>query len=162
MSVSGYCRAPELKASDLNLRRYRHPSHQHKLFLNIVRNMPIFCNNLNCKRRLGNNEVSYVCFRCDFDLCAHCFMLCTEATSYKPLEESDKDVNTDVLFRTERFPLSARTVRLVDEEQVDTLQSDVPHVDSLTFESPEYDDEVTGTATNLINTLTPVITFQNQ
>ena len=185
------------------LMRYHHPSHPHKLFQNIVRNMSIFCNNLNCKRRLGNNEVSYVCFRCDFDLCAHCFFLPTEPSSIVQLDEIDSKINDDVLFRTERFPLQTRTVRTVDvhddeedifrsrpfpvrinqpNNNVPTLIQQMPSststqqasnqqaesvqpmhqtsVESFTFESPEYDSLVTDTVTDLVNSLSPVITLE--
>lgn len=93
------------------LTRYYHPSHPHKLFQNIVRSMTIFCDNQNCKRRLFNNEVDYVCFRCNFDLCARCFTLVTDADSIVPLHESDGEINEDVFFMPDRSPVRAKSVR---------------------------------------------------
>ena len=100
------------------LNRYRHPSHRHKLFQTIVRNMNIFCDNQNCKRRLFNNEVDYVCFRCNYDLCARCFILPTEPQSTVPLAESDSEINEDVLFIPERSPIVAKSVRTTTDTTI--------------------------------------------
>ena len=108
---------PTLPDNSTKLSRFRHPSHPHKLFRNLVRNMAIFCDNQNCKRRLYNNEVSYVCFRCNYDLCQHCFLLPTEAASVVLLHESDDDVNEDVLFVPDRYVPKAKTVRILTEEE---------------------------------------------
>ena len=95
------------------LTRFRHPCHKHKLFINFVRDMAIFCDNKNCRRRLNNHEVSFVCFQCNFDLCAHCFALPTEAESACDLSDSDENVNEDILFQSERSQIRAKFVRLV-------------------------------------------------
>ena len=86
----------------IKLTRYRHPSHCHKLFLTFTRDTNIFCDNLNCKRRLHNNEVSFACFRCNFDLCAHCIRQPTSPSCVCDLSLSDQEVNEDVLFLPER------------------------------------------------------------
>jgi len=98
--------------SAAKLTRYHHASHPHKLFQTLVRDMAIFCDNQNCKRRLHHNEVDYVCFRCNFDLCAQCMTLPTETASVTCLHESDDDINEDVLFVPERAPVRAKTVRV--------------------------------------------------
>jgi hypothetical protein len=92
------------------LKRYRHPSHCHKLFQNIVRSISIYCDNENCRRRICNNEISYVCFRCDFDLCIHCFSLPTEPECVVELDSSDSFVNEQIDFYAERMQPRAKTV----------------------------------------------------
>lgn len=96
------------------LERYRHASHCHKLFRTIVRNLGVFCDNENCKRRLHNNEVTYVCFRCNFDLCSYCFTLPTDPYSMVDLNDSDNEVNEDVLFQPDRYIIKAKTVRTMN------------------------------------------------
>jgi hypothetical protein len=103
--------------AEKKLCRYRHPSHPHKLFRNLVRNMAVFCDNQNCKRRLYNNEVSYVCFRCNYDLCQYCYLLPTEPASYMPLHDSDEDINEDILFVPDRYVPKAKTVRILTEDE---------------------------------------------
>jgi hypothetical protein len=102
-----------LSISNVKLQRYRHPSHTHKLFQNIIRSPSIFCDNQNCKRRLHMNEVTYTCFRCNFDLCAFCFLLPVETESYVDLNESDCEVNEDILFTPNRHIHKAKIVSIV-------------------------------------------------
>lgn len=167
---------------DLKLRRWHHPSHPHRLFRTIVRNAAIFCDNKNCKRRLQNNEVTYVCFRCDFDLCAFCYMLPTDENSVCDLADSDDEVNEDVLFMPDRFPGKAKCVRIEENKFEDeesevlhlrTLQTDESvglaphgqseemlgsnshgsHVATITFESQEYDDTITNSVNEMLSTV---------
>ena len=169
--------APRLMRNEMRLKRFVHPSHSHKLFRNIVRNMAIFCDNLNCKRRLHNNEVTYVCFRCDYDLCSRCYMLPTESGSVTDVNESDEDINEDVLFIPERFPVRAKSVRLKNDDDSDdcdegsdmetentrstgdvdvdlqTLNDMDPRRATITFESQEYDDGVTQNVNELLSSV---------
>lgn len=94
------------------LPRFHHNSHQHKLFQTITRDISIFCDNVNCARRILNGEVSYVCFKCNFDLCAHCFMLPTDESSVVQLAPDDKIINEDVLFKASRYNTFAEKVRI--------------------------------------------------
>lgn len=159
------------------LTRYHHHSHPHKLFQTIIRNTLIFCDNQNCKRRLHNNEVDYVCFRCNFDLCSHCFSLPTEFNSVVELHESDTEVNEDVDFVPDRAPIRAKFVCInpvsasdtkeneeeddeedddddEDEEEDDEEEKKEPHESqnvTLTFEGDNYDWTTTRTVNQLIS-----------
>lgn len=104
----------ELKQSS-KLIRYRHDSHPHKLFLNIVRGQQdsIFCNNRNCRRRVCTNEVVFTCFRCDFDLCHVCLRLPTDNDSITTLNESDDEINEEIFsFFPTRSVRRARSVSI--------------------------------------------------
>lgn len=147
--------APKKIDINLKLQRFAHPSHKHKLFQNIVRNMSIFCDNLNCKRKILNNEVSFVCFRCNYDLCARCYFLPTEETSVEMLSDSDEHVNEDVLFMPERYPARAKSVKIykqnncypnasvrVSNNQHSSQSTDTTQKNSNSNENDnEYDDE---------------------
>lgn len=138
------------KDCETKLKRYHHPSHKHKLFLNINRRNTIFCDNINCKKRIGNNEVSYVCFQCDFDLCVHCFNLPTDKNSVCELDDSDKFINEDIYFQCERYQERAKTVLIQDnatrnvvnanENNYDDDENDIPCVDE-NDENDENDEE---------------------
>jgi len=116
-SFSPFEPPPPLSLTSTKLERFAHPSHPHKLFRNIIRNTLTFCDNLNCKRRIYHNEVTYVCFRCDFDLCAWCYTLPTERSSFHPLHESDDEVNDDVFFVPKRWVARAGVVKVKKQKQ---------------------------------------------
>lgn len=129
------------------LPRFHHNSHQHKLFQTITRNISIFCDNVNCARRILNGEVSYVCFKCDFDLCAHCFLLPTVESSIVQLAADDQLINEDALFKASRYNTFAENVR-IDKEATERAVNnedntfDVqlqPHNED--FTAMEQDDE---------------------
>jgi len=111
-SFSPFEPPPLSSTSTTKLERFAHPSHPHKLFRNIIRNTLTFCDNLNCKRRICHNEVTYVCFRCDFDLCAWCYTLPTERSSCHLLHESDDEVNDDIFFVPKRWVTRAGVVKV--------------------------------------------------
>ena len=129
------------------LQRYHHPSHPHKLFQNIIRNQKIFCDNLNCTRRILNNEVSYVCFRCNFDLCSRCFDLQTDPESCCTLHESDNEVDENVHFFPSRYASVAKSVRLHRENETDSKHDtnrpgpQIVDSSSSSEEDDEEDDE---------------------
>jgi hypothetical protein len=140
--------------TDTKLIRYRHPSHPHKLFRNMVRHISIFCDNENCGRRLLNNEVTYVCLRCDFDLCAQCFKLPTESSSVSELHDSDNDINEDVYFLPDRCPTRAKTVKVnpykcedgeekeeEEEENEDEEEEEDLDMEDLNMEEDNNDEE---------------------
>jgi hypothetical protein len=124
------------------LERYRHASHCHKLFRTIVRNLGVFCDNENCKRRLHNNEVTYVCFRCNFDICSYCFTLPTEPSSMVDLNDSDNEVNEDVLFNPDRYLIKAKTVRInnIMDDDCDE-EDDEDEMAEIDFESEDDCDD---------------------
>lgn len=123
--------------------RYHHHSHPHKLFQTIVRSMTIFCDNQNCKRRLFNNEVDYVCFRCNFDLCSRCFTLPADSESTTSLHDSDDEINEDIFFVPDRAPIRAKSVRIVaTAEEAAQNAPTIIHVHRNAEEEEEdYDDE---------------------
>lgn len=125
------------------LQRYHHPSHPHKLFQSIIRNQKIFCDNLNCTRRIMHNEVSYVCFRCNFDLCSRCFELPTDPESQCALHESDQEINEDVHFFPSRYANVVKSVRIHQIEEKNEAVANGPMIRPHTAsqESSNNDDE---------------------
>lgn len=133
------------------LERFHHPSHPHRLFRNIARNMNIFCDNIHCGKRLLNNEVSYVCFRCDYDLCAHCYTLPTPLSSSYELHESDDDIDDSVNYQSSRYKKKSKIVE-VFKDQEDTDQKQVgPRI---MLENGVYDSDVTNVVNNLLHNVT--------
>lgn len=123
------------------LQRYHHPSHPHKLFQNIIRNQKIFCDNLNCTRRIMHNEVSYVCFRCNFDLCSRCIELPTEPESQRPLHESDREINEDVHFFPSRYAKVVKSVRIHKVEEKNETVAHGPVIRPLTASQESSDED---------------------
>lgn len=143
-------------SKSLLLPRFHHAAHSHKLFQTITRNISIFCDNANCARRILNGEVSYVCFKCDFDLCAHCFMLPADESSVVQLAPDDKMINEDVLFKASRYNTFAEKVRIEreisphDEDNtldVQNLQHLMPEEDMIDMEEDEPEENGDGDIT---------------
>jgi len=96
---------PEVKDSQLTIKinpekvpqkftRYRHPSHQHKLFM-LTGLIDHRCDNLHCRRLILGRETIFSCFRCNFDLCDICFQLSGDVEV--PLSREDKDVDENTV-----------------------------------------------------------------
>lgn len=96
------------------LPRFRHPAHQHRMFLNIARfPQSVECDNLNCRRAIQFSETFLSCVRCDQDLCNSCFQRPLDPMEdVVPLAESDDEVDDRVMFSTFRFKNKTVNVRL--------------------------------------------------
>lgn len=123
--------------------RYHHNCHKHKLFQNIIRHPEFFCDNINCGRRMHCKEVVYTCFKCNFDLCAYCFLLPSEPDCIVPLCEEDKNVNEDIYFIADRYKNSVKTVKtnnLKDNTKEININNDDEYYDEY-FENKEEEEE---------------------
>jgi hypothetical protein len=90
---------PEIHMVPRKFERYRHPSHNHKMFMLLGLDRCI-CDNDNCKKHIKPADTIFCCFKCDYFLCDACFQLdgsyqmeispddCTICDcTYKPLSE---------------------------------------------------------------------------
>jgi len=165
----------------IRLPRFKHDSHPHRLFRNIIREVNVQCDNQHCKRILGEMETSYTCFRCDFDLCVRCFYLQTEQQSIEHLHDSDNDICDDeYLILCNDIPI-ATSVRTQSVTPQDVIAHEmIPHemivhstnnsnetnndnnnnntmfnpIANITFESGEYDLQTTEQVNTLLASMT--------
>lgn len=119
------------------LQGYRHPCHQHPMYINFIRgdNPSIVCDNENCEQDLSEPSdsgalLTFYCPICNFDLCSDCFRLncdtdsvCTEPYGTPP----DFD---DRIFNRKRFVVRVSQVELElplsDDDQDDQLEPQNP------------------------------------
>ena len=74
----------------LHYTRYRHGSHQHRLFMVFGADGHV-CDNHTCNKRLAAMETRFWCPRCDFDLCMTCFHFAAEHEV--PLDDDDDHID---------------------------------------------------------------------
>ena len=107
------------------LQRFRHPGHQHKMFLSMVRfPQSVVCDNQKCQRAIQFCETVLTCPRCDIDICAHCFSQPLDAKS-EPVElaANDAKINEDLLFSPYRFESEVSSVTFRTQPQKEKRQN---------------------------------------
>jgi len=118
------------------LPRYYHPSHEHRMFINIVRfPQTVTCANLHCQRNIQFGEIFLNCQRCDYDLCGECFRkpLASNVPAFE-LAESDNEIEDSTTFRTFRYPSQ---VKAVTPMKMPSRSSGVPSSESAVPAAPQ-------------------------
>lgn len=99
-------------------KRYRHPGHRHKLVLSLARGYDFKCDNKKCQRSIPLGDFIMTCFRCDFDICLHCYHLPVKEKDVRPLSSRDSFYAPNCLKPATEFVVSSDDEEYISEPEV--------------------------------------------
>lgn len=133
---------PYIRAVPERFNRYRHGSHQHRLFLGIVTgSSQHFCNG--CRRLMLSQATIFRCPRCDYDLCQRCFSCAPYQEVDLAASDDDEERRLDVFDDINVYDRRSQSSNEFDElsgfsdpdNEVDVIENGVNR------SPPEEDDE---------------------